>query len=158
LGDRRAPISEWLALDLTPTQLKLLELVQDGFHLLLMGAGSAPADPVPALHQKFLPRPVGFEVEGGNDPVPDQNWANEIAKYPLVLGNVSFEATLVIEEEPESLSLNDQRVEGGQDIKDSDKSQIIRCCEKTALTQWLWRLSICYPTKIFSSRLTYPMY
>jgi len=34
----------------------LLELVQRGFHLLLMGAGRAPADPVPALRQKFLPR------------------------------------------------------------------------------------------------------
>ncbi|MGA7359163.1 MAG: hypothetical protein WBW70_09930 [Candidatus Sulfotelmatobacter sp.] len=30
--------------------------MQRGFHLLLMGAGRAPADPVPALRQKFLPR------------------------------------------------------------------------------------------------------
>jgi hypothetical protein len=81
-----------------------------------MGAGRAPADPLPALHQKLLPRPVGFEVEGGNDPIPDQDWANKIAKYPLVLGNVSFEAILVIEEEPESLALDDQRVEGRQDM------------------------------------------
>src|SRR5579863_3041754 len=80
-----------------------------------MGSGR-PADPVPALHQKFFPRPVGFEVEGGNDPIPDQNWANEVAKYPLVLGNVSFEAILVIEEEFDSLALDDQRVEGGQDM------------------------------------------
>lgn len=86
-----------LALDLTPAQLKLFELVQRGFHLLLMRA-RRPADPVPALHQKFFSRPVGFEVEGGNDPIPDQNRANEIAKYPLVLGNVTFEAILVIEE------------------------------------------------------------
>ena len=50
------------------------------------------------------------------DPIPDQDWANKIAKYPLVLGNVSFEAILVIEEEPESLALDDQRVEGGQDM------------------------------------------
>jgi hypothetical protein len=34
----------------------------------------------------------------------------------LVLGNVSFEAILVIEEELDSLALDDQRVEGGQDM------------------------------------------
>jgi hypothetical protein len=49
-----AVIAEWPALDLTPTQLKLLKLVQCGFHLLLMYAGLAPAHPIPALHQKFL--------------------------------------------------------------------------------------------------------
>jgi hypothetical protein len=54
-GDGRALIAEWQPLDLTPTQLKLLELVQSGFHQLPMAAGRALADPVPALHQKFLP-------------------------------------------------------------------------------------------------------
>ncbi len=45
---------------LTPTQLKLLELVQRSFDLLPIGAGLPPVDPVPALHQKFLLRPFGF--------------------------------------------------------------------------------------------------
>jgi hypothetical protein len=85
----------------------LLELVQSGFHPLPMSAGPVPADPVPALHQKFPLLPVGFEVEGSNDPISDQNRANEIAEYPLVLGNVSFQAILVIEKEPESLALDD---------------------------------------------------
>ena len=105
-----------LARSLTSTQLKLLEPVQRAFHLLLMGARRALADPIPTLHQKFLPRPVGFKVESGNDPIPDQNRAQEISEYSLVLGNVSFEAILVIEEEPESLTLDDQRIEGGQDM------------------------------------------
>jgi hypothetical protein len=77
------------ALDLTPTQLKLLEPVQGGFHPLPMSAGYAPADPVPALHEKFLPLPVGLEVEGGNDPIPDENRAHEIAEDPLVTGKRS---------------------------------------------------------------------
>jgi hypothetical protein len=47
--------SEGNLLDLTPAQLELLELVQCGFHLLLMSAGRASADPVPSLHQKFSP-------------------------------------------------------------------------------------------------------
>jgi hypothetical protein len=85
----------------------LLELVQSGFHPLPMSLGRAPPDPVPALDQKLLSLPVGFEVEGGNDPIPDQNRANETAKYPLVLGNVSLEAILEIEKESESLALDD---------------------------------------------------
>ena len=60
------------ALDLTPTQLKLLEPVQGGFHPLPMSVGRPPSDPVPALHQKLLPLPVGLEVEGGHDPIPDE--------------------------------------------------------------------------------------
>jgi hypothetical protein len=55
--------------------LKLLEPVQSGFHPMPMSAGRAPADPVPALHQKVLPLPVGFEVEGGNDPISNENRA-----------------------------------------------------------------------------------
>src|SRR5271157_5407476 len=81
-----------------------------------MGARLPTADPVPALQQKFLLRPFCFEVEGGNHPIPDQNWANKIAKYPLVFGNISFEAVLVIEEDPQPLPLDDQRVEGGKDM------------------------------------------
>jgi hypothetical protein len=64
-------VADWLAPDLTPTQLKLLELVQRGFHPLPMSVGCAPADPVPALHQKFLPLPVGFKVKSGHDPIAD---------------------------------------------------------------------------------------
>ena len=85
--------------------------MQRGFYLLPICAGR-PADPVPALHQEFLPQPVGFEVEGGDDPIPDQDRTHEIAKYPLVPGNVSFEAILVIEEQPEPFALDDQRVKG----------------------------------------------
>jgi hypothetical protein len=55
--------------------------------------------------------PVGFEIEGGNNPIPDQDWTTEVTKYPLVLGNISLEAILVVEEELEPLALNDQRVE-----------------------------------------------
>jgi hypothetical protein len=51
-----------------------------------------------------LPLPVGLEVEGGNDPIPDENRAHEIAEGPLVMGNVGFEPILVIEEEAESLA------------------------------------------------------
>src|SRR5271167_4469084 len=80
-----------------------------------MSAGR-PADPVPALYQKFLPRPIGLEVQGGNDPISDQNRATEIAKYALVLGNVSFKAIFVIEEKPEAFALDDQRVERGQNM------------------------------------------
>src|SRR5208282_1070451 len=54
--------------------------------------------------------------EDGNDPIPDQNRATEIPEYALVLGNVGFEAILVIEEEPQPLALDDERVEGGQDM------------------------------------------
>ena len=78
--------------------------------------GTPSTDPVPALHQKLLPLPVGLQVEAGNDPIPDQNRAHEIAEHPLVLWDVSFEAILVIEEEPESLALDDQRVERRQDM------------------------------------------
>jgi hypothetical protein len=70
-GTPRLTKDDRLALDLTPTQLKLLELVQSGFHLLPMRVGRTPAGPVPALHQKFLPLTVGFEVKGGNDPIAD---------------------------------------------------------------------------------------
>src|SRR5580698_3774533 len=81
-----------------------------------MGAGRASADPVPALHQKFLLRPVGFQVEGGHDSISDQNWATEVAKYPLVLRNISLEPILVIEEEPEPLPLDDKGVERGENM------------------------------------------
>jgi len=67
----RHPASGWLALDLTPPQLKLLERVQGVFHPLPMSGRRAATDPVPALHEKLLPLPVGFEVEAGNDPIPD---------------------------------------------------------------------------------------
>ena len=101
---------------LAPTQLKLFELVQSSFHPRLLGVRHVPADPMPALHQKSFPLPVGFEVEGGYDSISNQNWANEIAKYSLVFGNVSLEAIVVIEKESQSLTLDDQRVEGGEDM------------------------------------------
>src|ERR1700722_4326090 len=81
-----------------------------------MGAGCASVDPVPAQYQELLLRAVGLQVEAGNDPIPDQNWTNEIAKDSLVFGNISFEAIFVIEEEMKSLALDDQRVEGGEDM------------------------------------------
>src|ERR1700678_782977 len=81
-----------------------------------MGAGCASADPVPALHQEFLLRTVGLQIEAGYDPIPDQNWTDEIAKDSLVFGNISFEAIFVIEEETKSLALDDQRVEGGENM------------------------------------------
>src|ERR1700739_3395572 len=96
------------ALDLILTKLKLLELVQRGFYLLLVGARGSPIDPVPALQQKFLLRPVGFQIEGRDDPTPEKDWATEVAIDPFMLGNVSLEAILVVEEEAESLALDDQ--------------------------------------------------
>src|SRR5215472_15379668 len=81
-----------------------------------MRSGRPATDPGPTLHPEFLPRSVGLEVKRSNHPIPDQNRTNEIPKYALVPGNVSFEAILVIEEQPESFALDDQRVERGQDV------------------------------------------
>jgi hypothetical protein len=85
-------------------------------HLLPMSAGCS-TDPVPALHQKLLPLPISLEVESGHDSIADQNRAQEIAEHPLVLGNIGFEAIFVIEEEAQSLALDDERVEGRQALR-----------------------------------------
>jgi hypothetical protein len=59
---------------------------------------------------------IALQVEAGNDAIPDQNRAHEIAEQPLLFGNVGFEAILVVEEEAQSLALDDERVEGRQDV------------------------------------------
>jgi hypothetical protein len=76
-----APHGGWRQVgDLIPIQLESLELVQCAFHPLPVSMRRAPADPAPALNQKLLPLPIGLEVQAGNDPMPDQHRAHEMAE------------------------------------------------------------------------------
>ena len=59
---------------------------------------------------------IGLEIDGGNDVVADQHRQGEVAEHPLLLGHVGLEAVLVVEEQLQPLALDDERVEGGEDM------------------------------------------
>src|SRR5467141_3608027 len=97
-------------------ELEALEAVQCFFDSPLAQPARAIADPAPSLHQQFLPLAIGLEINDGDDFVPDEHGLGEVAEQPLVLGNVSLEAVLVVEEQMQPLALMDERVEGRQDV------------------------------------------
>src|SRR5688572_33402690 len=92
-------------------QLKALEAVQLLLDPPLVRARRATADPGPFLHQKLPLRAVGLEVDGGDDVVADQRRQRKVSEHPLLLGDVSIEAVLVVEEQMQPLELMDKRIE-----------------------------------------------
>ena len=59
---------------------------------------------------------VGLEVEGGDDPVADEDRKGEVAVAALVLRDIGLEDVIVAEEEAEALALDDERVERREDV------------------------------------------
>ena len=81
-----------------------------------MATGAAIADPGPLLHQQLLPLAIGLEIDGGDDLVADEHGQGKVAEQPLLPGDVSLEAVLVVEEELQPLALMDERIEGREDV------------------------------------------
>ena len=96
--------------------MKTLEAVQCFFDLPFAQPARALADPGPLLHQQFLPLAIGLEIDDGDDFIADQHGLGEVAEEALVLGDVSFKAVLVVEEQMQPLALMDERIEGRQDV------------------------------------------
>src|SRR5688572_29695972 len=97
-------------------ELESLEAVQCFFDLLLAQAARAIADPGPSLHQQLLPLAIGLEVKDRDDFIPDEHRLGEVAEASLLLGNISLETVLVVEEEMQPLALMDEGIEGRQDV------------------------------------------
>src|SRR5258708_1414275 len=78
--------------------------------------GLALADPAPFLHQELLVLPIGLEIQRGDDVAADHDRQREIAELALFLWHVSLEAVFVVEERVRPLALDDQRIEGREDV------------------------------------------
>src|ERR1700722_8982276 len=92
-------------------ELESLEVMQRLFDLALVRAGGARSDPVPLLHFQFLRRAVGFQIQGGDHLVPDQDGADEITQHPLVARHIGLEEMGVAEEKLQAFTLDDERIE-----------------------------------------------
>src|SRR5262245_59619129 len=79
-------------------ELETLEAVQRLFDAPLVQSARGLAEPGPLLEQQLLPCAVGLEIEQRHDFVPDEHGECEVAEPPLLLGDVSLEAVLVVEE------------------------------------------------------------
>src|SRR6267378_3171595 len=97
-------------------ELEALEAMQCFFDPPPARRARAIADPGPALQQQLPALAIGLEIDDGGDFVPDEHGLGEVAEPPLVLGDVSLEAVLVVEEQMQPLALMDERVEGRQDV------------------------------------------
>src|SRR5262245_25210645 len=100
----------------SPAELKALEAVEGLLDRLLVRALRALADPGPLLDAQLLLLAVGLEVDGGDDLVAEEHGEREIAEASLRLGDVGLEDVVVVEEESQPLALQDQRIEGREDV------------------------------------------
>src|SRR5581483_5308362 len=100
------------------SKLKAFEAVQFAFDLALqlLASPSTLANPIPFLHEKLLALPVGFQIECGNDGIPNQNRECEIPEAPLFLWQIGFETMLVTEDQVAPLALDHQGVKGGKNV------------------------------------------
>lgn len=89
-------------------------------------------EPGPLLDQQFLPLPVRFEVERRHHPVAGENRQREIAQHPFAGRHIGLEAMLVAEKQGEALALDDQRIEGRQDM---DKARRLGVRKEPAWTR-----------------------
>ena len=114
------------------SDLELLEAVEFRLDPRLVEPRRALADPGPLPHQQRLLFTIRLEVNGGDDFVAYQHRQREITHDALVFGHIGLEAVLVTEKQAEPLALNDQRIEGRQNV-----NQIIRrndgCLERCGL-------------------------
>src|SRR5688572_3966294 len=97
-------------------ELEALEALQLLLDALLVQAARALGHPGPLLQQQLLPRAIGLEVDHRDDLVPDQHRLAEVAQFALRLGYIGLEKVLVAEEELQAPALQDERVEGRQDV------------------------------------------
>ncbi len=80
-----------------------------------LGAGVA-FGPVPVLDEELAGGAVGLEVDGGEDAVADEDREGEVAEAAARGGDVGLEEMVVAEDLAEALALDDQRVEGREDV------------------------------------------
>ena len=71
---------------------------------------------VTLLHQQLAGRAVGLEVERRHDAVAHQHRQGEIAELALGRRDIGFEDVVIAEEQLEPLALDDQRIEGREDV------------------------------------------
>src|SRR5215468_9195437 len=73
-------------------------------------------DPGPFLHEELFLLPVGLEIKGGDDVLADQHGQREIAELALLLRHIGLKAMRIVEEEMRALALDDQGIEGREDM------------------------------------------
>src|SRR5215467_7634517 len=76
----------------------------------------ARAHPIPLLDQQFPVLPVGLQIERGDNLLAKKNRQGEITELAFGLRHIGLEAMLVIEDEMGALALDDQGIEGRQDV------------------------------------------
>ena len=72
--------------------------------------------PGPLLDQQAAAGAVGLEVDRRGDAVADEDRQGEVAELPFRGRDIGLEAVVVVEEEREAPALDDQRVEGREDV------------------------------------------
>jgi len=77
------------------------------------GAGPHPA---PFLHQEFPVPAVGLEIDRRDDLLADQHRQRKISKSSFFLRDISLEPMIVTEDERGPLALDDQWIEGREDV------------------------------------------
>ena len=79
-------------------------------------AVAAVVDPGPLLDQEPAAGAVGLEVDRRGDAVADEDRQGEVAELPFRGRDIGLEAVVVVEEGGEALALDDERVEGREDV------------------------------------------
>ena len=102
---------------ISSAELKLREPIELTLDDRFMVGLIAFAHPMPGLNEKAFLFPVGFQIKTGDNLVADQNRQGEIAKLALLLRYIDLKDMVIIEEGACALSLNDQRVERRQDMR-----------------------------------------
>src|ERR1700730_9168596 len=97
--------------------LAAIELfLDDALEVLARAADFPLADPAPFLHQEFLVRPIGLQINRGDDLATDQHRQREVAEETLVFRHISLETVLVVKEQMSPLALDDQGIERREDV------------------------------------------
>ena len=105
-------------------QLEAGEAVERRLDLPVCAAAPALPDPMPGLDQELARLPVGLEVERRHDLVAAEHRQGEIAELALRLRQIGLEQVLVAEEGRRALALDDERVEGRQDVGEGGRRDL----------------------------------
>src|SRR5579883_818304 len=99
-------------------ELKAFEAIELAFDERFVRPGRALARPRPFLDEQSLLLPIRLQIDDCDDFVVDQGRQREIAEDALFLWRIGLETVVVIEEQLQALALDDQRIEGRQDMSD----------------------------------------